>query len=192
MPDATPTAGILRRNPVVVLGLITASVIGCTDTLWRAVSLCFACNLLFALTIPLTLLIPGRTPDFLRILSYSLLGTLVYPLVKLATEFFLPQTSLGIYLPLLTVSFLLHEESDRIHVAGSFSQRFIRLACTLFGFDFITLLLAAVRELFGMGTLFGHFISIPAWLPSLSQPALGMIALGCLAAMFQAKRKEIE
>lgn len=183
----TAAEGLFRRNIILVAGLITAPAAVCTDTMQRALLLCFSFDSITVLTILLSGLVPRKIPYALRILSYSLIAALVYIPTAVAGEFLFPKISLGIYLPLLTVSLLLTSQRD-YHFVKSGWLRFAGMVfADILGFDLVILLMGAVRELLGFGTLMGETI-LPSGgvLPSMSGVSLGIILLGLFAAFAQA------
>ncbi len=190
------TDGLLHRNPILVSGMIAAPVIACTDTLQKSFLLCYAFDAITFLTVLLSKAIPQRMPFAMRILSYSLIAALVYIPTVLAAGYLFPFVSIGIYFPLLTVSLMLSSETEhryeRAHILSLTGTVFF----DLLGFDLVVLLMGSLRELLGNGTLHGKELLTVSALPSAAKPAMGMILLGCLAAMLRAvypnERKEQE
>ncbi len=180
--------GLLRRNPILVSGLITAPVAACTDTLGRAVLLCFCFDCITAATVILSMLIPRRLPYALRILSYSLLAALVYLPTAMGAAFFFPDFSLGIYLPLLTVSLLLTSKTEELFPRRKPLFTLGALLCCLLGFDGVVLLLGCLREMLAYGTLYGIAIRDTeriGEMPVFSEIGIGLILLGCGSALLR-------
>lgn len=178
--------GLFRKNIVLVGGLITAPAAACTDTLPHALLLCFSFDTITVLTILLSGLVPRRIPYALRILSYSLIAALVYIPMAAAADFLFPDISLGIYLPLLTVSLLLTSRRDYHFVKSSWLKLTWKVFVDILGFDLVILLMGALRELLGSGTLMGEKILQSGVMPSVSGVSFGIILLGLLAAFTQA------
>ena len=153
------TDGLLHSNPILVSGMIAAPVIACTDTLQKALLLCYAFDAITFLTVLLSKAIPQRMPYAMRILSYSLIAALVYIPTVLAAGYLFPSVSIGIYFPLLTVSLMLSSETEhryeRAHILSLTGSVFF----DLLGFDFVVILMGILRELLGNGTLHGKEIN---------------------------------
>ena len=179
---------LLRRNPVLVSGLITAPVAACTDTLERALLLCFCFDVITAITVMLSWWIPRSLPYALRILSYSLLAALVYLPTAMGAVFFFPDCSLGMYLPLLTVSLLLTSKTEELFPRRRPLYTMGVLLCCLLGFDGVVLLMGCLRELLAYGSIYGIVIkqgNLFGAMPVFSEIGMGLILLGCGAALLR-------
>ena len=186
--------GLLHRNPILVSGMIAAPVIACTDTVSKALLLCYAFDAITFLTVLISKAVPQRLPYALRILSYSLIASLVYIPTAIAADYLFPAETLGIYLPLLTVSLLVNSETEHRYERNRFLSLTGSLIFEVLGFDLVALLMGCIRELLTDGSLYQKAIFHVGAVPSAGSTAIGMILLGCLAAILRSiypqERKE--
>ncbi|MCL2539790.1 MAG: hypothetical protein FWE66_05570, partial [Oscillospiraceae bacterium] len=147
---------IFINNPVLVEGLALAPVIGAAVSARNAA--------MMALMI-LTLLIPTRflgnfligfVPQRLRamICAFMACGCYIPGHILLASLFGVRVASLGIYLPMLVVDSIIITRTE-IPQRESIADSFINGIRTSFGFAFAVLLVGAVRELAGLGRIWG-------------------------------------
>ena len=165
-----------------------------TDTLHGALALCFGFAVTVTLTVLLSALIPRRVPFLFRILSYSVIGALVYIPAALAAGDLFPETDISLGYPLLITSLLLTGTQMLLLEAGSLLRTLHRLICAVIGACLVILTVGASRELLGTGALLGHPMLRTAPLPVMQTPAAGILltAVLCIAAAhcFRPQREE--
>lgn len=172
-----------RQNAIWQYALMTAPVIVCTNNLWNGLVLCFMIDLMLIPAALFCRLLPKRMPYGLRILSYSLTAALVYIPIGMAAEFLFPAVSLGICLPLLTMSVILMLRHADFSSEEKLLQCISVLTRHILCLDIGILVMSMIREILGTGTFFGIQIQKTGMLSSFGTPALGMILLGCLGAL---------
>jgi len=177
---------VFVNNPVLVEGLALAPVIG------AAVS---ARNAAMMSLMILTLLIPTRfignlligfLPQRLRAMfcAFIACGCYIPGYMMLSSLFGVRVASLGIYLPMLVVDSIIISRTEipqRETVFDSIANG-IR---TAFGFAFAIMLVGAVREIVGLGRIWGIEVLNRPPLPIAATAAGGFIAVALLAAVLQ-------
>lgn len=183
-PDSvSETSFLLRRNLILSEGLIAAPAAVCTDSVKNALIVCFVFCCVTALTVLLGTLIPRRVPFAIRILSYSVIAALVYiPTAAAADYLFGDISASALYLPLLSGGLLLTSAHDSLFSARRVTHLLSRLVCMLLGVCAVLLMMGAVRELLGAGSLCGTKLMASPPIPALLTPACGLILLGALCA----------
>lgn len=163
-----------RGNWILQHGLLIAPIAVFAASLRAALALCVAFT---AITVPTALLsapIPMRLPASLRIVLYSVIGGLVYIPAALLTNELFPTEAGGIYLPLLCAAMYLTVQHDRFLPRQGLLRQLVSQSIGAYG---VMLLLGALRELLGNGSLMNR----PLWnnppLPMLLTPAGGLILL---------------
>jgi electron transport complex protein RnfE len=151
------TKGILRENPILIimLGLCPTLAVStsATNGLGMGAAFCFVVicsNLVISL---IRKLVPNqvRIPVFITVIS-----TFV-TIVDYALKAYLPllSRSLGVFVPLIVVNCIVMGRAEAFASRNSVAASFMDGIGMGLGFTIIITLLAATRELFGNGTVFG-------------------------------------
>ena len=195
---------VFLNNPVVMQGMGLAPLVVLATSGQNAVMLAAAVALLLVpsrvVACLLSRLVPLRDEDpsqeelqkklLPRALIYAFSPAAVYLAAYhiLNAVFGTGLSSLGIYLPLLTVEPLLTYRFGRVqetvHKAVSKGLRIT------VGYALLLVLLGCVREWLSAGTVFGAAVGSRALLPMASMPAGGFIVLGVLCAVWRALEKK--
>lgn len=124
---------------------------------------------------------------YLRVLIYAVLGFLInFPLFYLMSRI-MPEISddIGIFLPLLSVSSVIALHCETFAVKNNQKDTFFDSLATSIGYAAVVLLVGAVREFSGSGTLFGFDIGLPYKSEAMLMPFGGFLALGFIAAFIK-------
>lgn len=178
---------ILFANPVLVGGLVIGQIAAGATTLQNGIAL----TLTFAIvTIPVLIFAAALgkfLPKWLHIVVYACLsGALLFP-AYMVCKSISPNIfdSIGIYLPLIAVT------TVPVAYSAKFSERH-NMAVALFdgifltvGFGLAAIILGALREFLGSGSLWGIKLVGVAF-PALKLSSWGFILLGFMAAAISA------
>lgn len=174
---------LLFSNPVLVGGLVLGQLAAGATNLQNGVAL--TVTFLFV-TLPVLVFASafGRSlPKWSRVAVYMLLSAvMLYPAYLVCKGISATVLdSVGIYLPILAVSTIPSVYSARFSEKHNVSKAVLDGICLTAGFGLIAILLGAVRELFGNGTLWNVKVASAAF-PTLKLPFWGFILIGFMAA----------
>lgn len=176
--------GLIKENPVFVLMLGMCPTLGVTTAAMNGISMGLATTFVLICSNLLISLLRNFIPEKVRIPSYIIIIATFVTVVDLLMSAFLPdlRSVLGTYIQLIVVNCIIFARAE------SFAAKngpVLSLADGLgsgLGFTVAITLLAAIRELFGAGTLFGFNV-----MPEVFQPMAimtrvpgGFITLGIL------------
>jgi len=181
------TKGIIRENPVLVLILGICPVLAVSTQATNAIGLGLATTfVLLGSNIAISLL-RKVIPSKVRIPCYIVLIAGLVALVQMLVEAYAfdLHLSLGIFLPLIAVNCVIFARAEIFASKNTISNSIIDALGMGIGFTLGILAIAAIREAFGNGTLFG--LELPV-LSSFNVPILtlapgGFIVFGCLVAL---------
>lgn len=184
---------IFLNNPVFMQGLGLAPIVVAATTLHNALVLGLGVLLLLTPTRLLAALVcRGRWPRF-RGVAYALTAAVVYIGVWFAENalFGVGMQTVGLYLPLLVVEPIILKRYERTQPErlGTAVRKGL---VTTFGFLLALLLVAALRELLGAGTLLGYTVAGRPLLPMAQLVSGGFILVGVLAAAWRWMRNLIK
>lgn len=174
---------LLFSNPVLVGGLVLGQLAAGATNLQNGVAL--TVTFLFV-TLPVLVFAAafGRSlPKWSRVAVYMLLSAvMLYPAYLVcksisATVF----DSVGIYLPILAVSTIPSVYSARFSEKHDVAKAVMDGVCLTAGFGIIAVLLGAIREFFGSGTIWNIKVTGSVF-PALGLPFWGFILIGFMAA----------
>ena len=181
--------GAWWENPVLARGLALAPILGAAFTLKNGILLAAAMGMTVLLESALALPIQRLLPRSLRPAALFVAAAAVTVPVELLGGAFAPTAAslCGIYLPLLPVCALPMAGQDAGSDHDGARVLFLALRDGL-GFALAAVLISAVREIAGLGTLYDRPLPGGAQLKfSFTQsPAGAFILLGCLLALFTA------
>ena len=175
------------NNPVMVRGLGLAPIVAMAINGDYALMLCAAAALLLTATRVLAVAICHLTGNRFRAVVYTFSAAIVYiPAYLILYELFGSSLALlGVYLPMMVVepAIIKRLEAPEMETPGEALRRGIN---NTIGLCVSILLVGALRELLGAGTVFGRTVLHFAPLPLAAQPAGGFLLLGFLAAAWTA------
>jgi len=178
--------GLIRENPVLVLILGLCPVLAVSTHATNAVGLGLATTfVLVCSNIAISLLrkvIPGKV----RIPCYIVLIAAFVALVQMIVEAYAFELhlALGIFLPLIAVNCVIFARAEMFANKNNISDSIIDALGMGLGFTAALLLIAAIREVFGSGTIFG--LSLPVLstynIPIMTLAPGGFVAFGVILA----------
>ena len=146
-------------------GLIIAPIAAFAVSFLHSMALSIALLLITIPTVLISALIPRRIPFAVRIVLYSVIGSLVYMPAAVLTANILPQITGGIYIPLLCTPLYLTVHRDDLFPRGHVLRSMIRH------------LIPACPFILAVGAIVGHSLISAPPLPILLEPSGGLILL---------------
>ncbi len=179
--------GIIKNNPVFVQLVGMCSVLAVSISVVNALGM--GVSVIFVLTCSniVISLLRNFIPDEVRIPAYVVVIATFVTLVQMFLEAYVPvlYDSLGLFIPLIVVNCIILARAE------SFANKNNVIASTVdgigqgIGYTLSIVILAAIRELFGSGTLLGaRIIPEDYTIGILTQPPSAFILLGIIIAIF--------
>lgn len=181
--------GIIRNNPVFVQMVGMCSVLAISSTLNNALGMGFAVIFVTVMSNLVVSLLRNFIADEIRIPAFIVIIAGFVTMVQMAIKAYLPDLdkSLGIFIPLIVVNCLILARAEGFASKNGPIASIVDGLGQGLGYTLAISVLAAVRELFGAGTLLGARIIPEAYtIGFLQQPASSFIVLGLLYAGFAA------
>lgn len=182
--------GILDRNPIFVQMLGLCPVLAVSTTVLNGIGMGIAFTFVLVFSNLFVSLLRKYIPPKIRIPGYIVIISGFVTVVEMLMQAFLPSlaSSLGIFVPLIVVNCVI---LGRAETFASKNTPLISVADGLAngaGFTGALIVVSAVRELLGRGTLFGFTVLGGKFSPMLllTLPAGGFLVLGFAAAAFRA------
>ncbi len=191
--------GVFYKNPVLVHALGVAPIVGAGTSLKNGIALSI---LTFLLLFPVNVLasILGRNfkpPQ--RLSLYVILAAVLLIPVSRYLQYYYPNivNSLGIFLPLVSVSSLISVRAEVFAIRNFVSRTIVDSFATGLGFALVICLVSAIRELLATGAINGvvflnQFSFTPATMSFTGFMLLGLIAAGGRKLRQYAIAKKVE
>lgn len=180
--------GVLKENPALVLMLGMCPTLAVTTSAANGFGMGLSTMAVLIVSNLIISLLRKSIPDEVRLPAYIVIVASLVTVVELLTQAYLPDLykALGIYIPLIVVNCIILARAE------SFASKNKPLAaawdgiCQGLGYTVILLVMSAIRELLGSGTLNGVEI-FPADYAAqmLALPVGGFLTLGVLIALMQ-------
>lgn len=179
----------LIQNPVLVQLVGLCPVVPAAVSLQSATLFAGMYLLMLLVTEVLASLLLRKLPRYIRVCIYLVVGLgMVLPMITYLEQY--DQTILariGIYFPLLAINSITALHCEKVAVKSSVAIAAKDALATGIGYAAVLLLVGALRELFGNGTLWGRAV-LPQAMPRMSAMLLpfgGFLMLGLLAAVLR-------
>ena len=178
---------LLRRNPILVGGMVIAPVIITADSFFRAVTLAAAFSVITFFTLLISSFVPKSIVYTVRIIMYAFIGALVYVPAAIALKTLIPDgiDAMGIFFPLLIINSFIISRSESIFFLESKGKMLLDIVFCIIGYDAAVILYGIVREIIGSGTVGGTIIGMPIIFSAFSAPFGGFILLGIMAGLLR-------
>lgn len=184
--------GVIPGNPVFVLLLGMCATLGTTSSAYNGMMMGLATAVVLVCSNMVVSMIKSLVPDKVRIPVYIVVIATFVSVLQLAISAWMPalNATLGIFIPLIVVNCVLLGRAEAFAGKnGVIASMVDGLGCGV-GFILALTLLGGVRELLGVGTLFGVRIYPEDYGMLLFVLAPGaFIALGYLIALVDRIRK---
>lgn len=179
--------GLLTNNPVVGQLLGMCSTMAITTTLFNGLGMGLSVTLILICSNVVISMLRKVIPDKIRIAAYIVVIAGFVTIVDLCLQAFFPDIakSLGVFIPLIVVNCIIFGRAE----AFAFKNKPLASAVDGLGmglgFTLAITLISSIRELFGVGTVFGVQVMPEGYLPMdiLVKPAGGFIVLGLTLAL---------
>ncbi|MDO5143156.1 MAG: electron transport complex subunit E [bacterium] len=187
--------GLIWENPTFVLMLGMCPTLGITTLASNGVGMGLATTFVLVCANLFISLLRNVIPDKVRIPSFIVIIASFVTMLEMLMKAYLPSLSesLGMYIPLIVVNCIIMARAESFAFKN---PPVLALADGLgmgLGFTVAITILAAIRELFGSGTVFGVQVMPEAFEPIgiMTMPAGGFIALGVLLIAVNAVRQYV-
>ncbi len=185
--------GLITDNPVLVQLLGMCSTLAITTTVANGLGMGFSVLIILTCSNIVISLLRKVIPDQIRIAAYIVVIAGFVTMVDLLLQAYFPDIaeSLGVFIPLIVVNCIILARAE------SFASKHGVLAsaadgvCQGLGYTAVLLVMSAIREVLGSGTLAGMPVYPGRYAAVLmAQPVGGFLTLGCLIALMQWARSK--
>lgn len=181
--------GAVIYNPVLIQLVGLCPVVAASTSLESAAMLSAALCLELIVTCVIASALFKKIPRWIRVSLYLIIGTaVVCPILWYTETMSLINLSLGmkIYVPLIAVNSMTAVHCEQFSVKNSVKHSFFDAAAAGIGASIIFILVGAIRELFGAGTIGGIEVNMPVTFKGMALPFGCLIILGFMAAGLKA------
>lgn len=149
------TNGLFRENPVFIILLGLCPTLGVSTQVINALGMGAGVIFVLVFSNVLISLLKNIIPNSIRIPSYIVIISAFVTVVEMVMHAFAPSIyeSLGIYLPLIVVNCIILGRAEAFASKNSVLDSFFDGIGMGVGFTLALLLIAAIREVFGAGTI---------------------------------------
>lgn len=188
--------GLLSNNPILVQLLGMCPTLAVTTSVSNAIGMGLSATAVLMCSNLFISLLRKFIPKQVRIAAYIVIISGFVTAVELLLHAFLPSlyASLGLFIPLIVVNCIILARAEAFASKNSpLRSLWDGLAMGL-GFTFALILVGAVREILGAGSILGFDLTFGVWQPALLfiMPAGAFITLGCIIAAVNAIRARAE
>jgi electron transport complex protein RnfE len=181
--------GIIFENPILAQTLGMCSALAITTSVINGLSMGIAVTFVLLFSNLVISLIRGFIPEKIRIPSYIVIIAGFVTVVDMITKAFFPSLSqsLGVFIPLIVVNCIILARAERFASKNPILPSVIDGLANGLGYTLALVIVSAIREIIGSGTLLGLQIMPDAFSPALIiiLPAGGFLVLGGVIALFQ-------
>ncbi len=180
--------GLLTQNPVLVQLLGMCSTLAITTSIANGLGMGVSVMIILTCSNIVIALLRKIIPDQIRIAAYIVVIAGFVTMVDLLLQAYLPDIaeSLGVFIPLIVVNCIILARAESFASKNGVLPSAVDGICQGIGYTLVLLVMSAIRELLGSGTLAGNRI-FPAEYGALMMvlPVGGFLTLGCLIALMQ-------
>ncbi len=180
--------GLLTQNPVLVQLLGMCSTLAITTTVSNGIGMGLSVTIILTLSNIFISLLRRIIPEQVRIACYIVVIAGFVTMVDLLLQAFFPDIaeSLGVFIPLIVVNCIILARAESFASKSKPLPAAIDGICQGLGYTMILLVMSAIRELLGAGTLNGVRVFPAEYAANiLILPVGGFLTLGCLIALMQ-------
>ena len=187
--------GLLTQNPVLVQLLGMCSTLAITTTVSNGIGMGLSVTIILTLSNIINSLLRRIIPEQVRIACYIVVIAGFVTMVDLLLQAFFPDIaeSLGVFIPLIVVNCIILARAESFASKSKPLPAAIDGICQGLGYTMILLVMSAIRELLGAGTLNGSRIFPAEYAANmLALPVGGFLTLGCLIALMQYIQRKVK
>ena len=187
--------GLLTQNPVLVQLLGMCSTLAITTTVSNGIGMGLSVTIILTLSNIFISLLRRIIPEQVRIACYIVVIAGFVTMVDLLLQAFFPDIaeSLGVFIPLIVVNCIILARAESFASKSKPLPDAIDGICQGLGYTMILLVMSAIRELLGAGTLNGVRVFPAEYAANiLILPVGGFLTLGCLIALMQWIQRKVK
>ena len=181
--------GLITQNPVLVQLLGMCSTMAITTSISNGIGMGISVLIILTLSNIFISLLRKIIPNEVRIACYIVVIAGFVTIVDLCLQAFFPAIakSLGVFIPLIVVNCIILGRAEAFANKNSVLASAVDGICQGIGYTIVLVIMCAVRELLGNGTLLGYQIMTASYTPALMLvlPVGGFLCLGTLIAVMQ-------
>ena len=178
--------GLLTQNPVLVQLLGMCSTLAITTTVSNGIGMGLSVTVILTLSNIFISLLRKIIPEQVRIAAYIVVIAGFVTMVDLQAFFPDIAESLGVFIPLIVVNCIILARAESFASKSKPLPAAIDGICQGLGYTMVLIVMSAIRELLGSGTLNGAQVFPAEYAASmLALPVGGFLTLGCLIAFMQ-------
>ena len=161
--------GVVTENPIFRLVLGTCPTIAVSTSLTNAVGMGAAVTIVLVCSNAIISLVKDFIPSKVRIPAFIVIIAMFVTIVQLALKAFLPalNDSLGLFIPLIVVNCIILGRAESFASKNRVLPSAVDGLGMGVGFTIALMMISAVRELIGNGTLFGFPVMGEGYQPAL-------------------------
>lgn len=183
---------MFAENPVFVLLLGMCPTMGTSTSIINALGMGLSATLVLICSNFFVSVLRKFIPDKIRIASYVVIIAGFVSAVEMALKAYLPDisASLGVFIPLIVVNCIILARAESFASKNTPGKSAVDGLCMGLGFTVALLVLSAIRELLGNGSLAGISVfgaNYPKAIMMILPPG-GFIVLGVVLGVIQAMR----
>ena len=183
---------MIQENPVFVLLLGMCPTLGTSTSIINGLGMGLSATLVLICSNFFISVLRKFIPDKIRIASYIVIIAGFVTAVEMALKAYLPDisASLGVFIPLIVVNCIILARAESFASKNTPGKSAMDGLCMGLGFTVALVILSAIRELFGNGTLAGISVfgaNYPKAIMMILPPG-GFIVLGVVLGVIQAMR----
>ncbi len=178
--------GLIKENPTMILCLGFCPTLAVSTTAKKALVMGIFTTAVLILSNLILSLTRKRIPQKERFLAFILVIGSLTTVAQLFLKAYFPDISeaLGIYVPLTAVNSLLYDRAEKYAMHNNAVLSFFDGVGMGLGFTLIITVLGALREMIGIGTIFGYRIIPDGFtVPAAALAPGAFILLACLIAI---------
>ena len=180
--------GLLTENPVLVQLLGMCSTLAITTSISNGLGMGVSVLIILTCSNVVISLLRKIIPDQIRIAAYIVVIAGFVTMVDLLLQAYFQDIaeSLGVFIPLIVVNCIILARAESFASKNKVLPSAVDGICQGIGYTLVLLVMSAIRELLGSGSLAGNQI-FPAEYGALMMalPVGGFLTLGCLIALMQ-------
>ena len=181
--------GLITQNPVLVQLLGMCSTLALTTSISNGIGMGVAVLIILTLSNIIIAALRKYIPNEVRIACFIVVIAGFVTIVDLCLQAFVPAIakSLGVFIPLIVVNCIILGRAEAFASKNGVLASAVDGICQGIGYTLVLIVMCAIRELLGAGTLMGIQIMPAGYTPALMMvlPVGGFLTLGCLIAVMQ-------
>ena len=185
--------GLLTQNPVLVQLLGMCSTLAITTTISNGIGMGVSVTIILTLSNIFISLLRKVIPEQVRIAAYIVVIAGFVTIVDLLLQAFFPEIaeSLGVFIPLIVVNCIILARAESFASKNKPLAAAVDGICQGVGYTLVLLVMSAIRELLGSGTLAGTVLFPGEYAAQMmALPVGGFLTLGFLIALMQWARSK--